>query len=317
MPRKVLITSRSFGKISDEPEKVLTEAGFDITFKGTDFEQEEFERIIPEFDALVIGAHPFPEEVMQKCKKLQIICKHGAGLDNIPLETAKECGISVCNVPGTNSNAVADLTIGLMVALTRNIVIANNRVHRGEWKPAIGVDACYKTLGILGFGAIAKNVARRARGFGMQVLAYDPYVTQLPEEFEDYVTLCPLKEVVAQSDILSLHLPLTDETRDIISTEELASMKKGSYLINTSRGGTVNEQALYEAVKSGHLAGAALDVSEKEPMEPDNPLRTLENVIITPHMGMYSREAIGAVSSICAQNIAAKFAGQELKFQVV
>ena len=317
MSKKVLITSRSFGKISDEPKKVLEDAGFEITFKGTDFDQDEFNRSIPEYDALVIGAHPFPEEVMEKCDHLQIICKHGAGLDNIPLEKAKECGIAVCNVPGTNSNAVADLAIGLMLAVTRNIVIANNRVRNGEWKPAIGVDVCFKTLGIFGFGAIAKNVARRANGFGMKVLAYDPYVKEVPEEFKSFVTLSSIDEIIKNADIISMHLPLTDETRDMIAAKEMAAMKEGAYIINTARGGIVNEHDLYEAVKSGHIAGAALDVSEQEPMAEDNPLRTLENVIITPHIGMYSKEAIGAVSLICAQNAAAKLEGKELQFRVV
>jgi len=316
MSKKVLITSRSFGSISDEPLKVLEDAGFEVTFRGKDFDQAEFNEMIVDFDALIIGAHPFPEEVMEKCQKLQIVCKHGAGLDNIPLEKAKECGITVCNVPGTNSNAVADLAFGLMLAVTRNIVIAHNRVHNGEWKPAIGVDVCYKTLGIFGFGAIARNVARRAGGFGMKVMAYDPYVKEVPEEFKSYVTLNTIEEIIKEADIISMHLPLTDETRNMISAKEMAQMKEGVYIVNTARGGIVNEADLYEAVKSGHVAGAALDVSDKEPMDAENPLRTLENVIITPHIGMYSKEAIGAVSLICAQNAAAKISGGELQFVV-
>lgn len=317
MSKKILITSRSFGKISDEPMKILKDAGFEVTMKGADFDQKEFEQIIPEYDALIIGAHPFPEDLMEKCPKLQIICKHGAGLDNIPLEKVKELGITVCNVPGTNSNAVADLAVGLMISLSRNIVIANNRTRAGEWKPVIGLDFCYKTLGLIGFGAIAKNVARRAKGFGMKVLAYDPYIKELPEEFRDYTTLVSLDEIIKTADFISLHLPLTDETRDMITAKELSQMKEGVYVVNTSRGGIVNEADLYEAVKSGHVAGAALDVSVKEPMDMDNPLRSLENIIITPHIGMYSKEAIGAVSLICAQNAAAKIEGKELQFKVV
>lgn len=163
MSKKVLITSRSFGKISDEPKKVLEDAGFEITFKGTDFDQDEFNRIIPEYDALVIGAHPFPEEVMEKCDHLQIICKHGAGLDNIPLEKAKECGIAVCNVPGTYSNAVADLAIGLMLAVTRNIVIANNRVRNGEWKPAIGVGRMLQDTGYFRLRCDRKECGKKSQ----------------------------------------------------------------------------------------------------------------------------------------------------------
>lgn len=317
MAKKVLVTSRSFGKISDEPLNILKEAGYEVTLKGKDFDQKEFETIIPEYDALIIGAHEFPEEVMERCSKLKIICKHGAGLDNIHLDKAKELGIAVCNVPGTNSNAVADLTFGLMLAVARNIVSTNRWVHQGMWKTAIGVDVCGKTLGLMGFGAIAKNVARRAAGFGMKVLAYDPYVKELPEEFKSYVTLCTEDEVITQCDFLSLHLPLTDETRGMIAAPQLSSMRKGAYVINAARGGIVKEKDLYDALVSGHIAGAAMDVSEVEPMAADNPLLTLDNVVVTPHIGMYSKEAIGAVSLICAQNAAACAEGKPLQFQVV
>ena len=317
MSKKVLITSRSFGKISNEPLNVLKNAGFEITLKGQDFNQAEFEAIVPDYDALIIGAHDFPVEVMERCHKLKIICKHGAGLDNINVDKAKDLGIAVCNVPGTNSNAVADLTFGLMLAVARNIVSTNRWVHEGKWKTAIGVDVYGKTLGLMGFGAIAKNVARRARGFNMKVLAYDPYVKELPEEFLNYVTLCTQEQVITNCDFLSLHLPLTAETQNIISKPELNRMKKGAYVINCARGGIVSEKALYEALVSGHIAGAAMDVSEVEPMSTDNPLLTLDNVIVTPHIGMYSKEAIGAVSLICAQNAAACAESKPLQHRIV
>lgn len=317
MNKRIMITSRSFANISNEPIEILEEAGFTIDFKAKGFNQKEFEETIVEYDALVIGAHPFPAEIMKKCRKLQIVCKHGAGLDNIPLEAAKEAGITVCNVPGTNANAVADLTFGLMLALSRKIVQADNSVHKGEWRPLIGEDVFAKKLGLLGFGAIAKNVARRARGFGMQVIAYDPYVTEVPEEFKDIVTMGELEEVLKNSDIVSMHLPLTPETRNMLDKDQLALMKKGARIINASRGGILNEAALAEALKSGQLAGAALDVSDVEPPEMTNPLLAMENVIMTPHIGMYSKEAIGAVSLICAQNAAAKIKGEPVQFQVV
>lgn len=312
-----MVTSRSFGNASNRAYDILKDAGVEVVNKSVGFDQAEFERTIVDYDALIIGAHPFPPEVMARCEKLQIICKHGVGLDNIPLEKAKEQGVAVCNAPGTNANAVADLAFGMMLDLARKISLADKRVHQGEWKVIIGVDACNKVLGLLGFGAIAKNVARRAKGFGMKVLAYDPYVTQVPEEFSSYVTLCDCATVIKNSDFISLHLPLNDETRNMISAKELSEMKKGAFLVNTSRGGIVNETDLYEAVKSGHLGGTAMDVSVVEPMSADNPLRQLDNVIITPHIGMYSVEAIDAISILCAQNVAAKLLGEELKHQVV
>jgi D-3-phosphoglycerate dehydrogenase len=314
---KVLITSRSFGKIGDSAKKILEDAGIEITNISVNFDQAEFERIIPEFDALIIGAHDFSEADMERCPKLKIICKHGVGLDNIHVNKAKELGIAVCNAPGTNSNAVADLALGLMLSVCRKISHSAALVREGVWKSHIGEDVCGKTLGLLGFGAIAKGVARRARGFGMKILAYDPFVTQLPEEFEGWVELCDMDKVITSCDILSVHIPLTPETKNTISTAELAKMKQGSYVINTARGGIVNEMALYEALKSGHLNGAAMDVVESEPMTPDHPLLSLDNVVVTPHIAMYSKEAINAVSLICAENVVACLTGGQMINRVV
>ena len=314
---KVLITSRSFGKIGDSAKKILEDAGIEITNISANFDQAEFERIIPEFDALIIGAHDFSEADMERCPNLKIICKHGVGLDNIHVSKAKELGIAVCNAPGTNSNAVADLALGLMLSVCRKISHSAALVREGVWKSHIGEDVCGKTLGLLGFGAIAKGVARRARGFGMKILAYDPFVTQLPEEFEGWVELCDMEKVITSCDILSVHIPLTPETRNTISTAELAKMKQGSYVINTARGGIVDEMALYESLKSGHLNGAAMDVVESEPMTPDHPLLSLDNVVVTPHIAMYSKEAINAVSLICAENVVACLTGGQMINRVV
>lgn len=314
---KVLITSRSFGKIGDSAQKVLLDAGIEITNISVDFNQTTFEQIIPEFDALIIGAHDFSEADMERCPKLKIICKHGVGLDNIHVNKAKELGIAVCNAPGTNSNAVADLTLGLMLSVSRKISHSAALVRDGVWKSHIGEDVCGKTLGLLGFGAIAKGVARRARGFGMKILAYDPYVTRLPEEFAGWVELCDLDNVLTSCDILSVHMPLTPETKNMISTEALAKMKQGAYVINTARGGIVDEIALYNALVSGHLHGAAMDVVESEPMTPDHPLLSLDNVVVTPHIAMYSKEAINAVSMICAENVVACLFGGQMINRVV
>lgn len=314
---KVLITSRSFGKIGDSAQKVLLDAGIEITNISVDFNQTTFEQIIPEFDALIIGAHDFSEADMERCPKLKIICKHGVGLDNIHVNKAKELGIAVCNAPGTNSNAVADLTLGLMLSVSRKISHSAALVRDGVWKSHIGEDVCGKTLGLLGFGAIAKGVARRARGFGMKILAYDPYVTQLPEEFAGWVELCDLDNVLTSCDILSVHMPLTPETKNMISTEALAKMKQGAYVINTARGGIVDETALYNALVSGNLHGAAMDVVESEPMTPEHPLLSLDNVVVTPHIAMYSKEAINAVSMICAENVVACLSGGQMINRVV
>ena len=317
MSKKVLITSRSFGKIGDSARNILQDAGIEITNISVGFDQAEFERIIPEYDALIIGAHDFSEADMERCPNLKIICKHGVGLDNIHVNKAKELGIAVCNAPGTNSNAVADLALGLMLSVSRKISHSAQLVRQGVWKSHIGEDVCGKTLGLLGFGAIAKGVARRARGFGMKILAHDPFVTQLPEEFEGWVELTDKENVISSCDFLSVHIPLTPETKNSISVKELAQMKQGSYVINTARGGIVDEKALYDALVSGHLNGAAMDVVESEPMGADHPLLSLDNVVVTPHIAMYSKEAIDAVSLICARNVAACLNGEEMINRVV
>lgn len=317
MEHKILITSRSFGRINDIPLNILKKAGYKVDFYNDFFDQETFRGLIPQYEALIIGGHEFPEDLLKQCANLKLICKHGAGLDNIPLETAKALNIKVCNAPGTNANAVADLTFGLILNLARKISYADRQVHAGQWNTAIGRDVCFKMLGLLGFGAIAKNVARRAKGFEMPVLAYDPYISEVSDEFFGYVKLCTKDEVLSKSQIISAHLPLNENTRHMISSREIEQMRPGTFLVNTSRGGIVDERAVAEGIKSGKLAGAAFDVLEKEPLSEGSPLRSFDNVIITPHIGMYSEEAIGAVSTICAWNAAAFLNGEKLKFQVV
>lgn len=308
--KRVLVTSRSFGKVSNAPIEVLQKSGVEVVMMGADFNEERFKQIIPEFDALIIGAHKFFPEDMARCQKLQIICKHGAGLDNIFLNEASTQGICVTNVPAMNSNAVADLTIAHMLNLCRGVSISNNAVKSGRWESYIGVDMHSKTLGMIGFGAIAKNVARRAKGFSMQLLVYDPYIEEIPDEFKEYCSLASFEELLLKSDFVSIHVPLTENTKDMFNKESMLNMKKGAFLINTSRGGIINELDLYNAISSGHLAGAALDVTKSEPIESDNPLLALDNVIITPHIGMYSVEALNAVSMVCAENVVKKLSGQ-------
>jgi len=315
--KKVMITSRSFGSVSDDPFQALEKGNLLHTMVGKGFDQETFEKNILEYDALIIGAHPFPKEVMEKCKNLKIIAKHGAGLDNIDLEAARALGIKVTNAPALNANAVADLAFGHILNVARGITACNNLVKKGQWKTYIGVDVFNKTLGILGFGAIAKNVARRAKGFSMKVLAYDPYIVEVPEEFKDYVELADLDSVIRKSDFLTIHMPLTEDTRNFLNYERLCLMKEEAFLINTGRGGIVNEEDLFRVLTEKKIKGAALDVTEVEPIREGHPLLTLENVIITPHIGMYSKEAINAVSLTCAENVAHYFLGEKMNFEVV
>lgn len=313
--KKVLITSRSFGQASDLPLKTLQNAGIECIFMEGNYEEEKFCKLLKDCNYLIIGSHLLTEKAICQAKNLRLICKHGVGLDNIDLNMAKKYGITVTNTPGTNSNAVADLTMGLMLDVARRISYGAMEVKTGKWEKIIGYDIYGKTLGLVGFGAIARNVAKRATGFDMRVLAYDPFVKEKPINFE-FVKLVDLEEILAESDFISIHVPLTEQTRGLFGSDEFARMKKGSYIINTARGGIIDEHALYEAIKSKHIAGAGLDVTEKEPPT-GSLLLTLDNVTIVPHIGMYSKEAINAVSMICAENIVAMNNGTKIKNIVV
>lgn len=256
--KKVLVTSRSFGKTSDVPFEIFEKAGVSYTLMGTDFSDEKFKEEVVNYDALIIGAHPFDVTDMEKCKNLKIIAKHGAGLDNIHVEDATRLGITVTNVPSVNSDAVADLAFGHILNISRGISFVNEQVHKGEWKTFVGRDVYKKTLGITGFGAIGKNVARRAKGFSMQVLVYDPFVKEVPEEFKGFVTLVDMDRLTVESDIISIHMPLIDSTKNLFDKTRIMNMKKDAYLVNTSRGGIINEKDLYDCMSAGHLSGCAL-----------------------------------------------------------
>lgn len=316
--KRILITSRSFGAVSDEPLRTLEDAGWEVVFDRDSFDAERFASEIVDMDAIIIGGHAFPADLMRRCSKLKLIAKHGAGLDNIDLEVAEELGIRVTFTPGTNSNAVADLTFGLMIDAARHVTKNANDVRSGKWVPEMGIDVCGKTLGIVGFGAIGKCVARRAHGFDMRVMAYDPFISELPEEFEGRVQLVrDLDALLAGSDIVTIHTPLSEATRHLIGAREIALMHEGSILVNAARGGVVDEKALIAALESGHLYAAGLDCAEMEPIDPENPLLKMGNVVVTAHIGMYSMEATNAVSQICADNAAALLTGGPMVHVVV
>jgi len=315
--KKVVISSRSFGSISNEPFALLESAGFSHKFLDASASRETLMAELADSDAMIAGTVKIDAELLGACKQLQVIARYGAGVDNIDLNAAKALGITVTNTAGVNAEAVADLAFGLILDVRRGISRANQKVHQGQYKYVVGRDVYKKTLGLIGFGAIAQGVARRAAGFSMQVLAYDPYLKEIPAEFQSYVTLCGFDELVTQSDIVSIHVPLTPETKAMFNTAVIQRMKADAALVNLGRGGIIDEADLYTCMKAGHLLGAGLDVTAKEPIEPDNPLLTLDNVTITPHMGMFTAEVIHTMSMVCAQNVVKKFQGEALDFVVV
>lgn len=276
--------------IAEEGIAKLREAGFEVEVK-TGLKPEELIKVIPEYDGLIVrSATKVTREVIQAGKNLKAIGRAGIGLDNIDAEAAKERGIKVLNTPGATTISVAELTMGHMLALARHIPQATASLKAGKWEKKLfmGTELYGKTLGIIGLGRIGREVAKRASAFGMDIVAYDPYVREA--DVRDLgLKLLPLEDLLQYSDYITIHVPLTPETKHMLGKREFELMKPGVRIINCARGGVIDEQALYEALVSGKVAGAALDVFEEEPPK-DNPLLKLDNVIGTPHLGASAEE---------------------------
>lgn len=268
----------------------------------TGIDPAELKSVIADYDAVIVRSRTrLTADILERAENLKVIGRAGVGVDNIDVEFATRRGIIVLNAPGGNVISVAEHTLALILALVRKIAQADASVRRGEWKRGRfkGVELYGKTIGLAGAGRIGAEVAKRARAFGMRVQAYDPYLSRSRAE-QVGIELVTLPDLLEEADFVSVHTPLTDETRGMIGARELSLMKPRAYLVNAARGGVVDEVALYEALKEGRLAGAALDVFEKEPIAGDNPLLELENVVVVPHLGAATREAQASVAvEIC------------------
>lgn len=302
---QVLITSRSFGSVSPRAYQILEEGDCVAAPNpyGGPLTTEQLLELAPGVDAMIVGTDPIDDVVLAAANSLKIVCKHGTGVDNIDIAAAHRRGVAVANVPQANVNAVADITIGAMIAVSRSLLPADASVRRGEWKRFFGTELWQKTLGIIGFGAIGQAVARRARGgFSMRVLAYDPFFNKEAAEALG-VERASLDELLVTSDFVTVHSPLTSQTRGLIGPGQLGLMKKGAYLVNFARGGIVDERALAQALRDGTIAGAAIDVYEQEPPPKDHELFQLKNVLVLPHMAAYTREAVDLMSVTAARNV--------------
>src|SRR6185437_1065970 len=263
-------------------------------------------------DALVVrSAVQVDAKLLENAPKLRVIGRAGVGVDNIDTEAATRHGIVVMNTPGANAVAVAELTLALMIDLARMVPKANNTMHAGKWekKSLQGAELRGKTLGIVGMGRVGLEVARRARSFGMELIGHDPFVSERPKEraaiAREYgARLTSLEEVLREADYLTLHVGLTPDTEGLINEKSLAAMKKDVRIVNCARGELVVEEALTAALKSGHVAGAALDVFRKEPLK-DSPFFGMENVILTPHIAGSTGEAQEAVGIQIAEQVRA------------
>ena len=303
MAFKILIATRSFGSTSSRPWEILAAAGMETVKAdmGQPMSEQRLIDLLAGIDGAIVGVVPFTEKVLSHAPQLRVISMHGVGVDHIDLKAAAARGVIVANCPGTNDQGVADLAIGLMICLTREIPVVDGEVRTHEWKAHRGTELWRKTIGLVGLGHIGSAVARRAHGFEMRVLAYDPFVG-VERAAEAGVELTTLASLLAQSDFVSLHAPLTPDTQLLIGAEELAQMRPTAYLINTARGGLVDEEALFAALSQGRIAGAGLDAFVQEPPW-GSPLLTLRNVVVTPHIGAHTREAIERVGVMAAHNI--------------
>ena len=282
---QVLISTSSFNLDNFAQLSDLKNAGVEVKlnpFAARLTEGQVIELLGTDTVGLIAGLEPLTKNVLQSAKSLKVIARVGTGLDNVDLAAAKQLGITVLNTPDAPTKAVAELTLAHILGLIRNVSQADRQIRVGVWKGLMGSLLETKTVGIVGFGRIGKRVATLISAFGASVIISDAQVKQ-----SDYPNV-ELDELCIKSDILSLHLPYSEATHHIINEKQISQMKKGSYIVNISRGGLVDETALLTALKSGHLAGAALDCFEQEPYEGE--LSKLETVQITAHMGSYARE---------------------------
>ncbi len=303
MSVRILVTPRSFGKSNPRPLEMLQEKGYELVLNpyGRILTEAEMAEAIAEVDGVVIGVDPLGEAVLRHASRLRAISKYGIGTDNIDLGYARQAGIPVAVAAGANSESVADYAMALMLAVSRRVVQIDRQCRQGDWQKFNTQSVYGKTLGLIGLGAIGRGVARRAAGFGMRVMAHD--VMWNEEAARDLgIERATVEDILCQADFVSLHLPLNNETRHMIGAAELAQMKPTAVLINTARGGIVDEAALLDALRRKAIWGAGLDVFEQEPPADDGWF-ALENVVIGCHCAASTVEAVDNMGLISAQNL--------------
>ena len=280
---KVLTTPRSYGKTDPEVFAMLRAAGLEVVRNETGgiLDKEGMKALLADCDGVIVGVDPIDAEVIAAAPKLKAIAKYGVGVDNIDLDAAKARDIKVSRTVGANAEAVADYAMALLLAVARKTVLIDQHCRQGDWKKITTRDVTGGTIGILGLGAIGRNVAQRAQGFGMKVLAHDPFWDEAYAKAHGITRAAP-DEIFAECDVISLHLPLTPETENFIGAAELAKMKPDAILINTARGGLIDENALLDALEAGRLCGAGIDAFSSEPPK-DPRWFTLDNVVLGSH----------------------------------
>lgn len=314
----ILVTPTSFGRNDARLRSEVQEKAGKVTFNttGKPLSSRQLQDLLPDVDGYIAGLDTIDAGALQVASQLRVIARYGVGLDNVDLAAAEAGGITVTNTPGANAKSVAELTIVLILLLARPVLRAVAETRRGEWPRTSGLTLEGKTVGLIGLGAIGKQVARRLAGFDCRILGHDVVID---EEFAAAysVQMVERYDLLQSSHFVSLHVPLLPDTRRMVNDDFLSTMKEGAYLVNTARGELVDEDALHRALVSGSLKGAALDAFNAEPPEAGNRLLQLPQVIPTPHMGSHTDGATNNMGRMALDECLAVLRGEEPQYRVV
>jgi D-3-phosphoglycerate dehydrogenase len=259
--------------------------------------------LLPDYDGMIAGDDPLNAAVLRSAARLRVVSKWGIGVDSIDLRAAADLGIRVTNTPDTFGEEVADVAIGYLVMLARQLHRIDRSVRSGAWEKPQGASLAGRTLGIVGLGSIGRALARRGRAMGMRVIGHDVDAATGRRAIGEGIEVVDLEQLLGEADVISLHCPLTDQNRHMINESRLARMRPGSYLINTARGSLIDEKALIAALQAGRLAGAALEVFEEEPLSATSPLTGMDNVILGSHNASNTAEAVARVNELAIDNV--------------
>lgn len=312
MAKKVLVTATNYSTYCSAAKALLEENGVEVIENpyGRPMTRDELLTVVGDIDGAVVGVDTWNEKIFAHAPKLRAMARFGVGVDNIDLAAAKAYGIQVTNAKGMNSNPVAELTVGLILSTLRNVPAFNASIREGKWDRFMGRDLAGMTVGLLGFGDIAQRVAKKLSGFDVSICAYDLY-PNLEKARELNVKMVSMEEALHRADVVCMHLPSLPATHHIMDARTFGMMKDGSYFINTARGALVDETALAQALRSGRLTAAAIDVFDQEPVRRDNPLFALPNLFATPHTAAETYDTYHNVGLATARQLLDVFAGKK------
>ena len=315
---KILVTVTNYSKYCQAGKRILQDAGCEIieNTSGRPFTAEELEELVGDVDGAIAGADVWSEQIFRAALKMKVLVRFGVGVDNFDLEAAKKYGITVCNCPGINTTAVAEQAVALLLGLTRQIVWLNKETKEGKWPRIMMHELKSCTVGILGFGSIGRNICEKLKVFSPVLIAYDKYVDEKEAERLG-VEMVSFEEVLKRSDVISVNLPAVPETIGIINSQNITKMKNGVYLVNTARGSLVKEKDVAEAIRTGKIAGFAMDVYAREPITRENPLLSSDRVIMTPHTSAETYENCETTSCVTAKIVLDVLRGREPENRLV